>query len=239
MLEIWFVDLSDPRADAFDWFLSDEEITRIGKMRQDAPRRRWQRSRVALRCILANALSCEPDDVGYTYGRYGKPVVSPASRGGKPIHFSLTRSSDLCLICASDASPVGIDVERITDLDHLDRVSGQFLSPSEFSALSGLTDEHRFFRQWLTWTQKEAAAKVIGVGLQMPPHDLPSALQPLESVAKAFWSMRPKKQWRFVTLMPAPGYLGSLACDDADVRAGLRFSRFNPSFKYQSGEASC
>jgi phosphopantetheinyl transferase len=194
---------------------------------------------VALRCILANALSCEPDDVGYTYGRYGKPVASPASRDGKPLHFSLTRSSDVCLICASDASPVGIDVERITDLDHLDRVSGQFLSAGEFSALSRLTDEDRFFKQWLTWTQKEASAKALGVGLQMPPQELPSSLQPLESVAKAFWSMRPRKQWQFVTLMPAAGYVGSLACDNAGVLAGLRFRRFNPSFQYQSGEALC
>ena len=63
---------------------------------------------------------------------------------------------------------MGIDIERVRPLDHLD-LARRYFHPNEVAAIEGVrpTEEQllAFFR---TWTLKEAIVKAIGRGLSIP-----------------------------------------------------------------------
>ncbi len=89
-----------------------------------------------LRVLLGRYLGASPHEIEFTYGEYGKPLLS-----GKGPWFNLAHSGAEVMIAFSSRAEVGIDVE-IADRGHArDRVAERFFSPREVRSLRSLPVE--------------------------------------------------------------------------------------------------
>jgi 4'-phosphopantetheinyl transferase len=172
---------------------------------------RARRSRTAsvLRVVLASYLKCEPTDIRYARGPFGKPRLESSIDRSASLHFNVSRSGDRCVIAVSKFGPVGIDVERLAPMDDLDRVSARFLASSEARSILRLRGWRRVVAFYRCWTRKEAYVKADGRGLTIPfdgftvsVHRRPRILS-LEDDDPSTWRLHSLKPW--------PGYVCTLA----------------------------
>jgi len=160
--------LSEPAevVDSLFSLLGDDERQRAAAFVRDEPRRRFIVARGRLRERLGARLGLPPTKVVFSYGPNGKPAVDG-------VHFNVAHTGDLAL-CAMAASPVGVDVERIRPMKNEQALARRWFHAEEVDRIAAaprpLTE---FFR---TWTMKEAALKLIGVGVG---ESLPKVLTPV------------------------------------------------------------
>ncbi len=135
--------------------------------RQRLPRMRRERAaeKLAGRLLARQAVAVQcgiaPETVRFSRSKYGKPYCV-----GAPAHVSIAHSAGRVACAVSDA-PVGLDLERVREIDPA--VSRKFCTPPEAAYLAAAPDEAerqaRFFR---LWTLKEAYLKAEGRGLYLP-----------------------------------------------------------------------
>jgi 4'-phosphopantetheinyl transferase len=129
---------------------------RIKKFRQ------WQDAHLTLfadlivRSLIMRQNKCQHNEISFIAGLYGKPTLmsDPA------FHFNVSHSGQW-IVCAADATQVGIDVEQVSTIDL--SVSETFFSGSEHMDILRSADPQQKFIE--LWTLKEAYLKLIGTGL--------------------------------------------------------------------------
>ena len=109
LVDVWTISLTEPHPGHDPAFLSPDELARAARLRFEEDRIRWIRSRAALRGILGTYLSQPAADLRFLTGPQGKPALQPDVR----LHFNLSHAGDYALLALCDATPVGIDIERI------------------------------------------------------------------------------------------------------------------------------
>jgi 4'-phosphopantetheinyl transferase len=100
-------------------------------------------------------------DFNFTANEYGKPFSDLSCK----TQFNISHSGSWVL-CAVDGLPVGVDVERIHNVDK--DISKRFFSRHEHDALSALSGDAKKERFFDYWTLKESYIKAIGKGLSCP-----------------------------------------------------------------------
>lgn len=105
-----------------------------------------------------------------------------AQRGMKPyicsdaapcLSVSLSHTDGLAAVAVSLGGEVGVDVERVRDVEMSREEMLDLLTPREFGLLQdGPTRNRSFLR---LWTRKEACLKALGVGLSVPPGHVDSS----------------------------------------------------------------
>ena len=212
-VHVWRVPLDDDaRAESYWSLLSEEERRRAARFVRDVHRRRFVAAHGALRSILAAYVDAEPAALDFVSGEHGKPALHEVT-GGAAVEFNLSHSDDLALVAVARARAVGVDLERWSEVEHLE-LAERFFSPGERDALRALAHaphlvEAGFFA---AWTRKEAYLKATGQGITRGLHHFDVALTPgeparlladrLDDDATARWSM--------IALEPAPGYSAAL-----------------------------
>lgn len=162
--------LDEPEAAVRDRLrlLSPDELRRADTFTRDDPRRRFIVARSRLRQLLGECLGIGPEEVAFHYGPAGKPELAnePA------VHFNLAHSADLA-VCVIAGEPVGIDLERRRPMKNARGLAERWFHPEEQQRIADSEDSlGEFFR---TWTMKEAALKLVGVGVG---ESLPRVLTP-------------------------------------------------------------
>lgn len=163
--------LSEPSevVDSLFTLLSEDERNRAAAFVRDEPRRRFIVARGRLRERLGERIGVAPAEVVFRYGPNGKPEV-------EGVHFNVAHTGDLAL-CAIAAAPVGVDVERIRPMKNAAALAERWFHAEEVERIAGAAHPlTEFFR---TWTMKEAALKLVGVGVG---ESLPRVLTPAEGV---------------------------------------------------------
>ncbi len=97
--------------------LSSDELARAARFHFERDRTRFSVARAALREILAHYLGTSPAEIAFVYGDHGKPALAPPYGD---LRFNLSHSHDLALCAVARGSEVGVDVERIRELDDLE-----------------------------------------------------------------------------------------------------------------------
>jgi len=192
--------------------LSLEERERGEQFEFVADRNAFIGSRGVLRAILASYLDLEPQEIQFEYGRHGKPILANQPQPDR-LQFNLAHSDGLFLTAVSRFCAVGVDVERIRELDDLDDLANQLLSPTEEIAWRRLpvSQQNRAF--FNLWTRKEACLKATGDGIT----------ERLKEITVSFTPEGPSGQldppgipgstqaWTLRQLNPAPEYAAALA----------------------------
>jgi 4'-phosphopantetheinyl transferase len=165
-VQAWAVplDVSQQAYESLLGLLASDERRRASEFRFDDPRRRYVVARGALRRLLGNYLQVDPADVGLTTDGNQKPhlAVKHAAAG---LHFNVSHSGDLAVIGYALGCEVGIDVEELREVCHLEQIARRFFHPSETSAVLSTPASDRSLAFLRCWTGKESLLKALGTGI--------------------------------------------------------------------------
>lgn len=163
--------LSPPES-GMGW-LDATERARFDRLTRVEARRGFVTSRMLVKTLVGRLAGTPAALVRLTYDcprcgkSHGRPVVvePPAAVGW---HVSLSRSVRHVLVAATDAGPVGVDVERIaaTEFGGFDKVA---LTPGEQAEVERYAPAARARARAVYWTRKEAVLKATGRGLAVDP----------------------------------------------------------------------
>jgi 4'-phosphopantetheinyl transferase len=212
-VDVWRCSLRDPPTPLahLKRTLSSDEVARCARLRSSRDRRRYATARGLLRLALARYVGASPRGLAFSYGSAGKPSL--LDRGGDPgarasgshLHFNLSHSDDLLLIAISRRGPVGVDVERVRPIAHIEEIARRWLSREEYRAIRrARTDEVKARRFFTAWTLAEARAKASGRGMWSTTREERRLGRDVDADAPA--PRRPPTVFR-----PAPGFVAAVA----------------------------
>lgn len=220
-VHVWCVGLDQQAASvtSLERILDEGERTRAARFYFVKDRTRFIIAHGILRLILGRYLKVRPDELRYSYNRYGKPILTKAFRGDH-LRLNLSHSHGLALYAMALGRELGIDVERLRADLAGDRIALQFFSPQEVSMLRAVPAHQRLQAFFNCWTRKEAYVKARGEGLSLPLADFVVSLVPGERPALLNVKADPKEtsRWSLRALSPAPGYIGAVAVEGQNYR---------------------
>lgn len=134
------------------------EKERLAKIKNDVARRNSLCALLCLESLLrGRGVDASSTDLTIVRSENGKPHFSSL-----PFHFSISHSKDLCAVALSDSS-IGIDVEFANTGKDILAISERFFALEEHLKISQSNSSEEDFL--LTWTKKEALAKLSGLVL--------------------------------------------------------------------------
>src|SRR5688572_17022812 len=167
-IHVWSAQLEDPDCDVSRFYeaLTNDERDRAARFHFERHRRRFIVGRGILRTLLACYLGVRACDIRFEYTAKGKPLL--AEPRVKNFGCNVSHSGDLALFAFALGAPVGVDVEIIRPIEHMDAIAKRFFSPLENEMLQQVTPADRLEAFFNCWTRKEAYIKAEGLGLWIP-----------------------------------------------------------------------
>ena len=179
-----------------DALLSPDERDRAARFGIAERRRRFVLGRAVLRAILAERAGSAPAALAFTYGVHGKPALARAGAAAD-LRFNVTHSGDALLVATATGLDVGVDVERVRELDDVQALARRALPAEHAAAIEAAAPHERAELFFVRWTRLEALLKARGLPLA---HALGGA-----SDLEGGWSAR--------TIRPRAGYVGAVAVE--------------------------
>lgn len=195
--------------------LADDERRRAERFHFEKDRRHFTAGRGALRIVLARYLARRPEEVRFAYSSYGKPRLMDTDNSSN-LRFNLTHSHGLALLAVTRGRDIGVDVERLRDMERDgEPLAERFFSPREAAVLRSLPPELRREAFFHCWTRKEAYIKANGKGLSLPLDQFDVSLHPDEPAALLATHHDPPeaRRWSLRSLHPGEGFVGALAVE--------------------------
>ena len=196
--------------------LSPAEIEKSKRFVRISDRDRYLFAHTMLRWIISFYIGCKPDSIIFKTNQYGKPAL--ADRVDiSDIRFSLSHSGDLVLVALRLGNEVGIDVERLREIDDINEIIVKNFSDAEVSFLKNLPRNELKRSFFLQWVLKESFIKGIGKGLYFPLFEF--TVEPKRSIGKnehgRFFSVKTTESnnWQCIALSLDEGYVGALATE--------------------------
>jgi 4'-phosphopantetheinyl transferase len=182
--------------------LSADERSRARRFYLERLRARYVVGRGLLRVLLARYVGGGPEELEFTYGEHGKPLL----RGPGP-WFNLAHSGAEAVFAFSSSAEVGVDVELADTGRTHERVAERFFAPAEVESLHSLPGALRPRAFLCCWTRKEAFIKARGDGLSLPLTSFEVTLAPDEppAVLRTAWSTSEPAEWSLVDLSEPGG----------------------------------
>ncbi|MEU3020234.1 4'-phosphopantetheinyl transferase superfamily protein [Nocardiopsis sp. NPDC007018] len=163
--------------------LDRSERERQERFRLQADRDRHLLGRALSRLVLADRTGCAPERVafelrcrscedkartgaqappGVREEPHGKPVPTGAALGWE---VSVSHSGEWVVLALARETPVGVDVERVSEARDLAGLAGYALADSEQEAWKAMPEADRTAAFFGYWARKEALLKATGLGL--------------------------------------------------------------------------
>lgn len=165
MLEIFGVKLTDSiKRDTYEKilnFLPEEKKGKITRFRRYKDALRSLAAEALIRVVVCSKLGLKNESIKFDTSSHGKPYLVDH----KDFHFNLSHSGDW-VVCAVSSKPVGIDVEKIKDMDL--SIAKRFFSREEVTDLFLKKDDEKTGYFFDLWTLKESYIKADGRGLSLP-----------------------------------------------------------------------
>ncbi len=157
MFEILCIDdVSESEYEKYYSLLAEEKKKRIDSLRFEKDKRLSVCAEMLAKKMIAKRCSVKPENIVILTDSNGKPYVKNAD-----IYFNISHSGDM-VACALCDSPVGIDIEKMREVD--DKLI-KFVSTNEeleYIYAEPAVKQQRFFE---IWTAKEAYFKCVGSGI--------------------------------------------------------------------------
>ncbi len=245
-VQVWSVDLVCPPevTASLGATLTADEHARAERYRFERDRRRYVVARAALRSILGRCLGLDPARVVFSYSAAGKPeldstAASVADGGGQTVagasggtavrasasssaalRFNVSHAHERALVAVGVGRRIGVDVEWIRPLEHLDGMARRFFAEGERDDLDSLSGAQRLEAFYTCWTRKEAYLKGTGEGIAAPLDRFRVALLPGEPARLLETVDDPAEadRWRLADVPCPDGYVGALAVEGHDWR---------------------
>jgi 4'-phosphopantetheinyl transferase len=217
-IDIWQFSLAVLPAQAPS-LLDEEERTRANRFYFSRHQRAFTVARAMLRAILAKYLSEKPENLVFSYNKYGKPALNNSAQ----IEFNLSHSGELALLAVGKNFPLGIDLEVFSARPYED-IGKNLFSTQEISDLSAQPNNMKPFVFFNIWAQKEAFIKAQGMGLSYPTQQF--TVQALPTITHDVYDQLHRGLWKIKTFMPTVACCGALCFSPAVTM--LRKITINP-----------
>jgi 4'-phosphopantetheinyl transferase len=187
--------------------LSSDERQRASRLKFDKDRRLYIAAHAGLRSLLAEYLRIAPEEICFSAGTHGKPLLERAA--ANELQFNLSHSHEVALIAVGPGGALGIDVEFVKRDFSFDEVARRFFTTNEVDALFELPrplQREAFFK---CWTSKEAFLKAKATGLS-------AKLDEVRVVPTDDGSVRIDANvpgWSLMELRPGDGYEAALVVE--------------------------
>lgn len=148
---------------------AEEKESYYGYVNQDAAFT-YLCSRVLLKSIVSSYIDIPPNDLVFSKGLYGKPMICRSLGDGRQIYFNLTHTRDMVAVAISRSNNLGVDAELIEDsMDFMEICFDNFAADEcqLFDQLPNGKQKELFYK---LWTLKESYLKARGEGLLLPLH---------------------------------------------------------------------
>lgn len=193
---------------SMDWF-SVEEKEAIAKRDSYAQRMQFIRVHAFLKKVLQRYTGQPADQIHFVTGAHGRPMIK-CDHFHPPFFFSLSYRHDYSLLAISNESCVGVDVERIEEIDDLFPFLNDNFSLGEQKIILGEESEQlQLSLLYALWTMKEAVVKSLAIGLsrKLSKYDLSFFLdQPI-----GLQQFDPTHFWRIELVPVAERYKAAIA----------------------------
>lgn len=110
--------------------------------------------------LLTSRADVGQDQIKMEFDKYGKPHLIDL-----PYYFNISHSGDW-IVCAVGDRPLGVDVERIGEIDI--KIADRFFARPEVLDLLSIAEEKQMDYFFTLWTLKESYIKAEGQGLSIP-----------------------------------------------------------------------
>jgi 4'-phosphopantetheinyl transferase len=213
-IHVWTARLVDEHHATADLLrmLSREEQAQAAQFSFERDRMRFIQAHGVVRQILSNY--CDADAATLTFARnhHGKPYLIP--RANSPnLQFSVSHSSDCCMLAVRLDHPIGIDVEKVRDRPQAIDIVQSFFTPAESRALASLQGTLRRDAFFALWTHKEAMVKGLGLSLAANLGGVEFDLDLVGGMRLVAWDgdRSVARRWSVLRLDAAPGYVAAVA----------------------------
>jgi 4'-phosphopantetheinyl transferase len=195
-------------------WLDETERGRFDGLRKVQDRRAFLSSRILLKTTVGRLADTPPELVRLAYHcprcdrSHGRPVViSPPAAVGW--HVSLSHTSRQVIVAATDAGPVGVDIET-TASTMFRGFDGVALTNAEAAEVERCAPSARAKARAVYWARKEAVLKATGFGLAVDPAALEVSAPYLPAALTAWHADKP---------LAAPAQITDVPVDDDHVAA--------------------
>lgn len=212
-VELWWTtahEVGDPTG-AID-VLDDAERSRARRFRFERDRTSFVRRHAFVRRVLASYLHVAPGEVAIRALPGHRPELDPSSG----VCFSTSASGDAIVVAVAHGRRVGVDIERLRDVDDPVGVACALFTEGEIAAIRSLPPDARSLAFLDTWTRKESYVKAIGEGLRVPLDQFDVSERDEDGCGRP---MAPAQALPFVIarLGAPPGYVGSVALAGSSI----------------------
>jgi len=213
-IHVWTAHLVDEHRATADLLaiLSGEESAQAAQFSFERDRMRFIQAHGIVRQILSNYLDADAATLVFARTHHGKPYLIP--RANDPhLEFSVSRSSNCCMLAVQLDHSIGIDIEKVRDLPQAIDIVQSYFTPVESKALSALRGAARRDAFFALWTHKEAMVKGLGISLAAHLGRIEFDLDPIGGLRLVAWDRDQSvaQKWSVVRLDPAPGYVAAIA----------------------------
>jgi len=213
-IHVWTAHLVDEHRATADLLaiLSGEESAQAAQFSFERDRMRFIQAHGIVREILSNYLDADAATLVFARTHHGKPYLIP--RANDPhLEFSVSRSSNCCMLAVQLDHSIGIDIEKVRDLPQAIDIVQSYFTPVESKALSALRGAARRDAFFALWTHKEAMVKGLGISLAAHLGRIEFDLDPIGGLRLVAWDRDQSvaQKWSVVRLDPAPGYVAAIA----------------------------
>ncbi len=168
-MKIYYKRLSNFTAEEYDRCFSmmdESRKTAVNRMRIENDRRRSVLGESLARLGISELLNCSEEEIAFTRTEKGKPLCVNGDA-----FFNVSHCGDI-VICAVDGQNVGIDIEKIRDVEmRITRIActdfdREYIFGEKEPNLDEITPNDEILKKLFTvWTAKEAYFKFVGIGI--------------------------------------------------------------------------
>ena len=178
-------------------------------------RARFVLGRGLLRKCVGHYLQQPPETIELSYTDRDRPVLAH----DETLQFSISHAHDLVAVALTADARIGIDLEYVKSTPDLPELAERILSAKDLQAFQALCGNEALAAFFRVWTRKEAYLKARGEGIaealqqtsvSMGPEEISSLTDDRDNSAST--------DWRLVSLPVPEGYMGNIACDNANKR---------------------
>lgn len=119
-----------------------------------------------VRKTICEKFNIPNSEVEFWANEFGKPFLA----GTIDFNFNVSHSSEW-IVCAVGNRPLGVDIEKIKEIEIEDMVK-YFFSNQELETIKKISDGDKIEYFYELWTLKESYVKAIGKGLYIPLNSL-------------------------------------------------------------------
>ncbi|MGX5439993.1 4'-phosphopantetheinyl transferase family protein [Bacillus thuringiensis] len=163
-MEIYAVkitDINNQKLENICSWIDEDKRYRIKKFINKKDKIRTLIGELLIRSLTNKKLKIGNKKIIWGKNQYGKPYL----KGYPKYYFNISHSGDF-VVCAIDNNPVGIDIEKIKQIEYEEIAKG-FFCDSEYAYIKQGDFNHQLRKFYEVWTLKESFIKCCGSGLSM------------------------------------------------------------------------